>query len=211
MGTFSGNIISRVGLEALERIQSALIQLRDMSVVVELDRARTDFEPSLSRALGSEGPRKRQQKSKGTDTLRVNKVPSHGEPWGHATISIDEDTAVGLEPDSNLAAATGLAEDLAAPMGLDSGAAVLPHYVSGHIQQDYRIPEKHAVIHVTARQAAEARAFIRQAETNPQIYDFLYQNCAEWVEDVLGAAAINVPADVTPGGLVEYLKNRYPQ
>lgn len=202
MGALSGNINAEAATQALGNLDCALTQLQDMSVVVELDPPASDSEALLSAALGSEGRNKKRQKSKRTDTVTVNEVPSPLEPFGHATISIDEDTAVGLIPNSDAAAFLGLVEDL------DTGS---PHFVPGHIQTDYRIPEDHATIHVTPQQAKEMRAFIKQAEADPQVYDVLYQNCAEWVEEVLGAAAINTPADVTPGGLVEYLKNKYPQ
>ena len=196
MAGFSGNINSQAMSDGLGRLEAALSQLQEMSVEVELDRAGDDFDASFSDALGSKGRKGRRPKGRKTDTITVDKVRSTHpwlDPWGHATISIDDGTAVGLEPSSDAAAFFGLGEDL---------ATGLSNYVSGHIQQDYRIPEARAVIHITARQAADARAFIRQAETNPQVYDFLYQNCAEWVEEVLRAAGVNAPSDMTPGGLV---------
>jgi len=197
-----GSINSQGMADGLGRLEAALSQLEDMRVEVELDRAGRDFDASFSAALGSEGQKQRRPKSKKTDAITVNQVRSPVEPWGHATISIDDDAAVGLEPDSGTAAFFGLAEDL---------ATGLPNYVAGHIQQDYRIPERSAVIHITVNQASAARAFVRQAEENPQVYDVLFQNCAEWVEEVLSAAGINTPSEVTPGDLVTYLKRKFPQ
>jgi len=205
MGAFSGSINSQAMSAGLGRLEAALSQLEDMRVEVELDRAGRDFDASFSAALGSEGRKQRRPNNKKTDTITVNEVGSAVglfEPWGHATISIDDNPAVGLEPDSSMGAFFGLVGDL---------TTGLPQYVSGHIQQDYRIPEHSAVIHITVNQARAARAFIRQAKENPQVYDFLYQNCAEWVEEVLSAAGINAPSEMTPGGLVRYLQQRYPQ
>lgn len=205
VGTFSGIINSQSMSDALGRLESALSQLQGLSVRVELDRAGNDFDASFSAALGSRGQKQGRSRAQDTDTITVKHVSSDLgplEPWGHATISIDGETAVGLEPDSGAAAFFGLAEDL---------ATSLPSYVAGHIQQDYRIPEAKAVIHITVNQARVARAFIRQAEENPQLYDFLYQNCAQWVEEVLAATGIDTPNEETPGDLVDYLKQRFPQ
>ena len=186
----------------LGNLESALKQLQDMSVVVELDPPAADFYAAKKAAAASGGKKKGRSKSEKTATVTVNWVRSSLEPWGHATISIDHETAVGLIPDSDAAAVVGSAEDL---------ATGLPHFVTGHIQEDHRIPKASATIHITPNQAREMRALIKQAEANPQVWDALYQNCAEWVEEVLRAAAINVPADVSPGGLVDYLKKTYPQ
>ena len=113
-----------------------------------------------------------------------------------------------------LAALCGLAiaSPLRAAAGLEEVLAFeIPHPVPGHIEPDHGVARDRARIRITAQQAAEIRAFIKQAETHPQIYDALYQNCAEWVEEVLRAAWIGAPDDITPGGLVDYLKKEYPQ
>lgn len=205
MGTVDNSISSQALFDGLARLESTLSQLTEMSVAVELDRAPSEFDSSFSAALGAKEREKGHSKNWETDSITVKRVRSTHpwlDPWGHATISIDDDTSVGLEPDSGTAAFFGLAEDL---------ATGIPNYVAGHVQQDYRIPEAKAVIHITVSQARAARAFIWQAEHNPQIYDFLYANCAHWVEEVLAAIGIDTPNEETPGDLVDYLAQRFPQ
>lgn len=205
MGALSNSVSSEGLFDGLGGLEAALSQLQKMSVVIELDRAERDFDASFSAALGPKGRKQRRPKSKEADTITVNRVRSTHpwlDPWGHATISIDDDRAVGLVPNSDSSAFLGLSEDL---------GTGLPNYVPGRIQQDYRIPEATAVIHITVNQARAARAFIRQSEDSPQVYDFLFHNCAEWVEEVLSAAGVNTPADMTPGGLVRYLQQEYPE
>ena len=190
---FSFSIESDVE-EALERFEEAISELDGMTFEVEAERAEGVPVPS--------GPGEHQD----GDTVTVNEVRSNIPvlgPFGHSTISVDHDTPVGLEPDSELAAyAAGFEEVL---------AFGIPHPVPGHIEPDQGAAKDHATIRITAQQAAEIRAFIKQAEAQPQTYDFLYENCAEWVEEVLHAAWIGAPRDITPGSLVDYLRKRYPQ
>lgn len=211
-----GSSISSQGLfDGLARLESALRQLQAMSMMVELDRVYTDSHKSHEGRHGSGGSDERRRKSDKTHTIAVNKEPGFL-GFGHATISIDDDTAVGLEPNSDFTAGVGFGEDLAeaAAVGMFSDLGTetpTPNYVPAHVEEDFRIPQGQAVIHVTARQAAEARAFIWQAEHNPQIYDLLYANCAQWVEEVLASIGIDTPNEETPGDLVDYLRQRFPQ
>ena len=215
MGTDNNSISSQGFFDGLARLESALSQLEEMSVAVELDRVYTDSDKSHEGRHTSGGRDERRRKSEKTHTIAVNKEPGFL-GFGHATISIDDDTAVGLEPNSDFTAGVGFGEDLAeaAAVGMFSDLGTetpMPNYVPAHIEEDLRIPQRQAVIHATARQAAEARAFIWQAEHNPQIYDLLYANCAQWVEEVLAAIGIDMPSEETPDDLVDYLKQKYPQ
>jgi hypothetical protein len=204
MGDFTFSIESDVE-EALERLQEAISELDGMTFEVEVDASEPELAPRRKRG------RRREETA---DTVTVNWVRSTlgpFEPWGHATLSVDGDTAVGLESNSTAAAAAGLAEDLGGALPLGGPAIPTPHFVAGHIEPGHRVPIHHATIRVTPEEAAEMRAFVKGAETHPQVYDALHQNCAEWVEEVLQAASIGAPNDITPGGLVEYLKKKNPQ
>jgi hypothetical protein len=63
-----------------------------------------------------------------------------------------------------------------------------------------------AVLHVTPEQAKRMQAFIQESMKNAHSYDPGFNNCANFVEDVLRAGGVNAPRDTTPGGLVDDLK-----
>lgn len=200
---FSFSIESDVE-EALERFQEAISELDGMT-----------FEVEAGRPEGVPVAHRGGERSKGgqTGTVTVYEVPSSAEPFGHSTISVGGDTAVGLEPDSDLAAGAGLAEDVMSG-GLPLEYLVtrgMAHPVSGHVERDFGSPKEQVTLHVTPEQAARMEAFIAAAWKHPQSYDVLYHNCAEWVEEVLRAGGIRAPNSVFPGGLVEDLKERFPK
>jgi hypothetical protein len=92
---------------------------------------------------------------------------------------------------------------------------VTPSPVPGHVEtlapsrnKDIRDT---VVLLVTPEQAKAMQATIDQARGNLKSYDPGFGNCANFVEDVLRSGGIRAPNDVTPGGLVDDLKQQNPQ
>jgi RHS repeat-associated protein len=136
-----------------------------------------------------------------TVPVTVSKVKAN-QPFGHSTIAIGSDHAVGLVPNSTAQAAAAVAVqgDVTANIG------VVPHVsVPGHIEPSNESSEGSVTIFVTPEQANAMRSYIDEASSHPQRYDAAYHNCTEFSEGVLGAGGVKAPRDVTPGGLVNDL------
>lgn len=85
-----------------------------------------------------------------------------------------------------------------------SGGAATP--VAGHVEVDNSKATDKVTLYVTKDQADHMQSFINDASKQQQSYDFLYSNCATFVESTLGAGGVKAPNDMTPHGLVEDLK-----
>jgi len=144
-----------------------------------------------------------------TVTVQVNEVHS-SLPGNHATIQIGKDPPVGLEPNSNAQAAAGAAKEAAdAAKGTPT-----PHPVPGHIEnQPGRRVIDDAIIHASPGQAQAMRAKLDEMRHDPSetTYSYGYHNCTSLPEELLRAGGLAAPNDITPHGLVEDLKQMYPQ
>ena len=125
-------------------------------------------------------------------------------PFGHAGIKVGGGDTVGLVPDSDQAAASAVARQAASAA---AGGVPLPSSVPGHVEavDPTRKVQGTAVLYVTQTQANSMQAAINKALAQPQRYDAVYNNCATFVANILRAGGINVPRDITPGGLVSDL------
>jgi RHS repeat-associated protein len=147
-----------------------------------------------------------------TVTVTVDQVKS-ANPYGHAVVQIDGGQKVGLVPDSDKAVAKAVAKEAASAAAT---GVVTPSPVPGHVEPLAASRTKDikdtAVLHVTPEQAKQMQAFIQQSMKNLHSYDPGFNNCANFVEDVLRSGGVRAPYDMTPGGLVGDLKqNPNPQ
>jgi RHS repeat-associated protein len=143
-----------------------------------------------------------------TVTVTVDQVKA-ANPYGHAVIKVDGGQKVGLVPNSDKAAAAAAAKEaVAAAAGFPS-----PTPVPGHVEPlaPNRKIEDTAVLHVTPDQAKAMQGTIDQSIKNLHTYDPGFGNCANFVENVLRSGGVKAPYDMTPGGLVEDLKQQNPQ
>jgi hypothetical protein len=144
-----------------------------------------------------------------TITVTVEQVKA-STLFGHVVVKVGTGSAVGLVPDSGKSAVKAVAKEAASAATI---GVPLPSPVSGHVEslEPNRIVEATATLQVTIDQAQAMQATVTQAEAHPQQYDPAFHNCASFVEDVLRSGGINVPEDMTPGGLVTDLKHQNPQ
>lgn len=144
------------------------------------------------------------QNNNNTITITVDQVKA-ANPYGHATIKVGGGQKVGLVPNSDKEAAKAVAKEAA--------SAAAPSPVPGHVEPlaANRTIENTATLHVTPDQARAMQATIDEAVRNLHTYDPGFYNCANFVESVLHSGGVSAPNDVTPGGLVDDLKQQNPQ
>ena len=123
-------------------------------------------------------------------------------PFGHSAMSVDGDKPIGLEPKNNL-----FTKILGAIEGLLTG---VPYgHTAGEVAQVAagRVPKETATIDITADQARNIRAFIKQeSENHNQTYGVAGHNCTQFSEAALKAGGMShVPNATTPRDLVEQL------
>ncbi len=144
-----------------------------------------------------------------TVPVTVDKVKA-GTPFGHAVIKVGGGQKVGLVPNSDKAAAAAAAKEAAAA----AAGFPAPSPVPGHVEPlaPNRVVTDEVVLHVTPDQANAMQGTIDQSTKTLHTYDPGFGNCANFVEDVLRSGGVRAPYDMTPGGLVEDLKqNPNPQ
>ena len=124
----------------------------------------------------------------------VEYVQGHGgNPAGHAVISVDGKTPVGL--DQKKASVGDALGDKTTP------GAVVPVDPSRKVKDQ-------ATIQVTPDQAAKVQTFLDNASKNAPNYNLYHSNCAQFCERALQAGGVkNVPSDLTPKGLVNDLNH----
>jgi RHS repeat-associated protein len=144
-----------------------------------------------------------------TVPVTVDKVKA-ANPLGHSTIKVDGGQRVGLVPNSDKEAAKAAAKEIGHAVIHDPKDSPVP----GHIEPlaPDRVIRGEVVLYVTPEQAKNMQTTINEDTKNLHVYDAGYGNCAEWVEHVLRSGGVDAPFDVTPGGLVNDLKqNSAPQ
>jgi len=139
----------------------------------------------------------------GTTSLSHSVVVEHVksfQPFGHAVISVDSTRPIGLVPNSDVEEASAFLREL---------SNLLPEPVPGHIAVSSAKMKEKISLFVSSVAAKRMNAYISRAKQVPQIYDALYRNCVQFVEEVLRAGSVWTPNDILPASLVADLKRHY--
>jgi RHS repeat-associated protein len=107
----------------------------------------------------------------------------HGNPFGHAGISVNGSVPVGFNPQNDIAA---LVSAYLATIGIGNGSVpgiVLPISSDRNSDSSYTIP-------TTPDQDRQIQNFINARQANPGAYNLFGRNCAQFVHEALGAGGI---------------------
>jgi RHS repeat-associated protein len=190
------------GMNGLNADHSAgLPMFQDDGTEADAEQAEREYQQQQQQQQQSQQP----AQNNNTVTVTVDQVKS-ANPFGHVVIQIDKGPKVGLVADSDKAAAAAVAKETASAAAGHPTTDPVPGHVEPLAANRTKDIKNTVVLHVTRDQAKKMQATINDSMKNLHSYDPGFHNCASFVEDVLRSGGVRAPNDMTPGGLVDDLK-----